>query len=235
INTKDGKAVSSSSPLIEGFKTAIYALKFGGQLRTGKDGQSNSAIIKENQLSQIPPVLVYIGDGSKLDKYMNYLTIDGFINDKDITNKFMPSDLEDYEKARIGDYSGSLDYYDGATAEATLRLALSVIDKDSAHIVTKVAGQDEGLYIVAISYLTINEKEYTVAVGAQMIRDSKGIFLEAKMFEGKHNDVNFRSTDNEKRNIKVIGTAKVDYVTEEDIPGTITVNGKTITFNAAND
>ena len=235
INTKDGKAVSSSSPLIEGFKTALYALKFAGQLRTGEDGQSNSAIIKENQLSQIPQVLLFLGDGSKLDEYMNYSTIDGFIYDNDITNKFMPSDIEVYEKVRIGDYIGNLPYYSGATAEATLRLALSVIDKDSAHIVTKVAGQDEGLYIVAVSYLTINEKEYTVAVGAQMIRDSKGIFLEAKMFEGKHNDVNFQSKDNEKRNIKVIGTAKVDYVTEEDIPGTITVNGKTITFNAAND
>lgn len=226
INTKDGKAVSSSSPLIEGFKNALYALKFGGQLRTGKDGQSNSAIIKENQLSQIPQVLLFLGDGSKLDKYMNYSTIDSFINDKDITNKFMPSDLEDYEKARIGDYSGSLDYYSGATAKATLRLALSVIDKDSAHIVTKVAGQDDGLYIVSVSYLTINGKEYTVAVGAQMIRDSKGIFLEAKMFEGKKNDVNYQSTGE-------IGTAKIDYVSEEDIPGTITVNGKTVTFNAA--
>ena len=233
INTSDGKAVSSSSPLIEGFKTVLNTLKFAGQLRTGEDEQSDSAIIKENQLSQIPQVLIYIGDGSKLDKYMNYSTIDGFINDADIINKFMPSDLEDYEKVRIGDYNGSLDYYSGATAEATLRLALSVIDKDSAHIVTKVAGQDNGLYIVSISYLTINDKEYTVAVGAQMIRDSKGIFLEAKMFEGKHNDVNFQSTDNEKRNIKVIGTAKVDYVSEEDIPASITVNGKTITFNAA--
>ena len=42
----------------------------------------------------------------------------------------------------------------------------AVIDKDYAHIVTKVAGQDNGLYIVSISYLTINDKEYTVAVGA---------------------------------------------------------------------
>jgi hypothetical protein len=114
-------------------------------------------------------------------------------------------------------------------------LALSVINKDSAHIVTKVAGQDNGLYIVSVSYLTINGKEYTVAAGAQMIRDSKGIFLEAKMFEGKHNDVNFQSNDNEKRNIKVIGTAKVDYKSEEEIPATITVNGKTVTFDVAKD
>ncbi len=234
IKLDDGSSISSSNPLIEGFKTSIYALKFGGQLRTGKDGDSNSAIIKENQLSQIPYVLIYIGDGSKLDKYMNYSTIDGFINDNDIVNKFMPKDLQDYEDARIGDYEGTtLDYYDGATAEATLRLALSVIDKDGAHIITKVAGQDNGLYMVAVSYLTINDKEYTVAVGAQMIRDSKGIFLEAKMFEGKHNDVNFQSKDNEKKNIKVIGTAKVEYVSETEIPGTITVNGKTVTFNAA--
>jgi hypothetical protein len=229
----DGTKVSSSSPLIEAFKSAINTLKIAGQLRTGKDGKSDSATIKENQLTQIPQILVFLGDGDKLDQYMNYSTIEEFINDNNITNKFLPKYLEDYEKVRIGDYNGNLPYYSGATAEATLRLALSVIDKDSAHIVTKVAGQDDGLYIVAISYLTVNEKEYTVAVGAQMIKGSNGIFLEAKMFEGKHNDVNYQSTDNEKRNIKVIGTAKVDYVTEEDIPGTITVNGKTITFNAA--
>ncbi|MBQ2593675.1 MAG: hypothetical protein II567_10405, partial [Candidatus Riflebacteria bacterium] len=83
--------------------------------------------------------------------------------------------------------------------------------------------------------LTINGKEYTVAAAGQMIRDSKGIFLEAKMFEGKHNDVNYQSTDNENKNIKVIGTAKVDYVSEEDIPASITVNGKTVTFNAAKE
>ena len=113
-----------------------------------------------------------------------------------------------------------------ATATATLRLALSVIDKDGANIVTKVAGQDNGLYLVSISYLTVNSKEYTVAVGAQMIRDSNGIFLEAKIFEGKRTDVNYQSTGE-------IGTASVDYKSETEIPGTITVNGKTVTFNAA--
>ena len=209
----DGTSVSSSSPLIEAFKSAINTLKIAG----------------------LPQILVFLGDGDKLDQYMNYSTIEEFINDNNITNKFLPKYLEDYEKVRIGDYNGNLPYYSGATAEATLRLALSVIDKDSAHIVTKVAGQDDGLYIVAISYLTVNEKEYTVAVGAQMIKGSNGIFLEAKMFEGKHNDVNYQSTDNEKRNIKVIGTAKVDYVSEEDIPASITVNGKTVTFNAAKE
>ncbi len=231
----DGTSVTSSSPLIEGFKSALYALNFCGQLRTGQDGQSDSAKIIEKQLSQIPPILVFLGDGDKLDQYMNYSTIEDFINDSNITNKFLPKNLKDYEQVRIGDYDGNLPYYSGATAEATLRLALSVINKDSAHIVTKVAGQDNGLYIVSVSYLTINGKEYTVAAGAQMIRDSKGIFLEAKMFEGKHNDVNFQSNDNEKRNIKVIGTAKVDYKSEEEIPATITVNGKTVTFDVAKD
>lgn len=222
----DGTSVSSSNPLIEGFKSSLYALKFGGQLRTGEDGQSNSAIVYENRLNQLPQDLKYIGNGNRLDKYMNYSSIEGFNKDSDIINKFMPDDLKDYEDARIGDYNGSLDYYYGPTATATLRLALSVIDKDGANIVTKVAGQDNGLYLVSISYLTVNSKEYTVAVGAQMIRDSNGIFLEAKIFEGKRTDVNYQSTGE-------IGTASVDYKSETEIPGTITVNGKTVTFNAA--
>ena len=108
------------------------------------------------------------------------------------------------------------------------KVQLLLPHKDFAHIVTKVAGQDNGLYIVSVSYLTINGKEYTVAAAGQMIRDSKGIFLEAKMFEGKKNDVNYQSSGE-------IGTAKVDYVSEEDIPASITVNGKTVTFNAAKE
>ena len=59
-----------------------------------------------------------------------------------------------------------------------------------------------------------------------MIRDSKGIFLEAKMFEGKRSDVNYQSSGE-------IGNATVDYKSETEIPVTITVNGKTQTYNAA--
>ena len=223
----DGTSVTSSSTLIEGFKSSLYALKFGGELRTGQDGQSDSAIVKENRLTFIPPSLYNLSSGEVLDEYMNYSTIEAFNNDTNIINKFMPKKLENYESVKIGDYNNDKQiYYKGPTATATLRLALSVIDKDFAHIVTKVAGQDNGLYIVSVSYLTINNKEYTVAAAGQMIRDSKGIFLEAKMFEGKKNDVNYQSSGE-------IGTAKIDYKSEEDIPASITVNGKTVTFNAA--
>ena len=64
----DGTPVSSSNPLIEGFKSSLYALKFGGQLRTGEDGQSNSAIVYENRLNQLPQDLKFIGNGNRLDK-----------------------------------------------------------------------------------------------------------------------------------------------------------------------
>ena len=222
----DGTSVSSTSPEIEGFKSALYALKFAGQLRTGEDGDSDSPIIYENRLTSLPPSLFNLSNGQCLDDYMKYSTIDGFNSDSSIDNKFMPVDLGDNEDARIGDYKGTLNYYSGVTATPTLRLALSVIDKDSTHIVTKVAGQDNGLYIVSISYLTINDKEYTVAVGAQMIRDSEGIFIEAKMFDGKRTNVNYTSSGE-------IGTAKVEYKSETEMPATITVNGKTVSFNDA--
>jgi hypothetical protein len=225
----DGTPVSSTSPEIEGFKSTLYALKFAGQLRTGEDGESNSPFIYENKLTSLPTPLANLSNGEVLDEYMKYLAIEDFDRDSSIIYKFMPDDLEDYENVRIGDYNGSLKHYSGALATPTLRLALSVIDKDTTKIVTKVAGQDNGLYIVAVSYLTINNKEYTVAIGAQMIRDSEGVFLEAKMFEGKRTDVSY-FTQNDKGEI---GTAKVEYKSETEIPVTITVNGKTVTENAA--
>ena len=225
----DGTSVSSTSPEIEGFKYALNALKFVGQLRTGEDGQSDSPIIYENQLNLLPPSLYNLSTGQYLDEYMKYSTLEAFINDGSIINKFKPEDLEDYEDVRIGDYKGTLNYYSGVTATPTLRLALSVIENDSTKIITKIAGQDNGLYIVSISYLTINNKEYTVAVAGQMIRDSEGIFIDAKMFEGKRTDVNYVTTTD------AIGTAKVEYKSETEIPVTITVNGKTLTYNAASN
>ena len=84
----------------------------------------------------------------------------------------MPDDLEDYENVRIGDYNGTLKHYSGALATPTLRLALSVINKDTTKIVTKVAGQDNGLYIVSISYLTINFLNIVIFVHMHKLRNA---------------------------------------------------------------
>ena len=122
---------------------------------------------------------------------------------------------------KIGDYATE------KLGEDVMRVALCVASKNNVSVVTKALGYDNNIYAVAVSYVTVGDKVYTLSYLVQMVRDENYCFLKGRVFEGRQTDVDFNSPD-------YLGEISVEKVSELEINIVYTsVNGETVKYNVA--
>ena len=153
-----------------------------------------SATSDVNEISNMPPAFKALAKGSEMDKYVPN-TVDKFMADSGIRNA-ETGDLTDSDWGTFGRGARGILVSNSALAAIAELDAQKV---NASKLTAKLIGQN--IYIVGLSFFTINGQDYTLALvlqrsyreGAQHPNDYHLGY--AKIWQGTRNDVDFDTNE----------------------------------------